>query len=194
MKLSRFLLAYRNAEHQTTGTNPASLFYGRYLPTRLEKLKPSLRKRVENQQSSMCRSTTDRDFDVGDCVVVRDYLNGHDTWIPGKISVKTGPVSYRVEIAPGFYWHRHADHIRSSELVPEQSRVVRDSSFLPLPTSVDNHPPASQSSSSQSSSSQSPPPAVQSSVTYESCARSTNNRKSIKTTQMYRITGKTLSN
>ncbi|XP_053390655.1 uncharacterized protein LOC128553501 [Mercenaria mercenaria] len=115
----------------------------------------SLRKRVEDQQSKMHRSTTDRNFDIGDCVTIRDYRSGRDTWIPGKINMKTGPVSYRVEIAPGVSWRRHADQIRRSELVPEPDRVVHDSSYLPLSDSVNSFSSASKSFSSQSTTSQS---------------------------------------
>lgn len=87
------------------------------LATRLEKMKPCLRKRVESQQSKMWRSTRDRDFGIGDNVTIRDYRKDRDIWIPGRIETKTGPVSYRVEkIAPCVIWRRHADQIRSSNL------------------------------------------------------------------------------
>ncbi|XP_053383800.1 uncharacterized protein K02A2.6-like [Mercenaria mercenaria] len=176
-KLSRFLLAYRNAEHQTTRTSPASLFYGRNLSTRLDKMKPSLEKRVESQQSAMRRSTRDRNFDIGDNVTVRDYKKDQDKWIPGTISSRTGPVSYRVEIAPGVTWRRHADQIRSSNLGLSSDHSVSDSSVVKASIfENDNKPVSEQSSSSQSSSSLSS--CSQSSSSQSSCSQSSSSQSS----------------
>ncbi|XP_052771110.1 uncharacterized protein K02A2.6-like [Mya arenaria] len=123
IKVSKFLLQYRNAEHATTKESPAKLFLGRSLVTRLDKIKPNLQKRVESEQAKMVRSVNDRQFDIGQSVAVRDYRAGRDKWVSGKIDSKTGPVSYTVEIVPGVTWRRHADQIRaSSENVP----VTRD--------------------------------------------------------------------
>ena len=49
-KLSRFLLAYRNAPHALTNETPATLFLGRQLRTRLDVLKPDLESSVRNKQ------------------------------------------------------------------------------------------------------------------------------------------------
>lgn len=48
-------------------------------------MKPSLENRVENQQSKMRRSGTDRKFNIRDGVVVRDYRSDRDRWISSKI-------------------------------------------------------------------------------------------------------------
>lgn len=66
-------------------------------------------------QSKMVRSTRDREFKLGQSVSVRDYRNNDTKWIPGVINEKTGPVSYRVEIAPDVNWKRHADQIHDSK-------------------------------------------------------------------------------
>ena len=47
-------------------------------------------------------------------VAVRDY-RGQYRWIPGVITSKTGPISYKVSIAPGVVWRRHTDQIRSAD-------------------------------------------------------------------------------
>ena len=49
-KLSRFLIAYRNAPHATTGQSPASLLMGRNLRSRLDIIRPDIRHRVTRKQ------------------------------------------------------------------------------------------------------------------------------------------------
>lgn len=132
-KISRFLLQYRNSEHSTTKETPARLFLGRNTCTRLDKVKPSLRDRVQKEQSKMVRSERDRQFDIGQEVAIRDYRQNQEKWIHGVVNEKTGPVSYRVSVAPGVCWRRHADQMRvSSEKIPHSivygQSVLQDSS------------------------------------------------------------------
>lgn len=115
-KLSKFLIMYRNSPHSTTGECPSSLFLGRRLATRLDLIKPSLGGTVSKSQSKMVRSTFDRNYDIGQSVSVKDYRNNETKWIPGVIREKTGPVSYRVEVAPEVAWRRHADQIQDSNI------------------------------------------------------------------------------
>ena len=49
-KLENFLLAYRSTPHALTGETPAVLLIGRNIRTRLDILKPNLRKQVEDKQ------------------------------------------------------------------------------------------------------------------------------------------------
>ncbi|XP_062616769.1 uncharacterized protein LOC134278467 [Saccostrea cucullata] len=56
-----------------------------------------------------------RQFNTGDKVAVRDYRSHSEKWIAGTIDSKTGPLSYKVEIAPGTTWRRHTDQIRSAD-------------------------------------------------------------------------------
>lgn len=116
-KLSNFLLAYRNAPHSTTFETPARLFMGRDLPSRLDLIKPNIRRRVEQKQQEMQerRKTRVRTFEQGDPVSVRDYRKGHNSWTTGTVVEQTGPVSYKVEVTPGFTWRRHTDQLSSTE-------------------------------------------------------------------------------
>ncbi|XP_041376684.1 uncharacterized protein K02A2.6-like [Gigantopelta aegis] len=116
-KLSKFLLAYRNASQATTGEPPAKLFMGRTLMSRLELIRPDLRQHVRNKQLSMQenRAAHHRIFETGQSVIMRDY-RGQNKWVPGIIRTRTGPVSYRVEVAPGIQWRRHVDQIRDSRI------------------------------------------------------------------------------
>ncbi|KAL0194791.1 hypothetical protein M9458_008363, partial [Cirrhinus mrigala] len=52
----------------------------------------------------------DRTFAVGDRVLVRDYRRGKK-WMPGVVSVKTGPVSYTVDVGLSVHWRRHVDQM-----------------------------------------------------------------------------------
>ena len=51
-RLTTFLLAYRNAPHATTQEAPDKLMHGSLLRTRLDLLKPDLRKKVQENQTS----------------------------------------------------------------------------------------------------------------------------------------------
>ena len=49
IKLSKYLMKYRNTPPSTTGETPATLFMGRNLRTRLDLIKPDIRKFDRNQ-------------------------------------------------------------------------------------------------------------------------------------------------
>ena len=57
-KLANFLFAYRSAPHSTTGQSPAMLFLGRNLRSRLDILKPNVRRHVNNKQMDQTASHT----------------------------------------------------------------------------------------------------------------------------------------
>jgi hypothetical protein len=54
-KLSKFFMKYRNTPHSTTGETPATLFMGRNLRTRLDFIKPDIRKHVVEKQVSQAK-------------------------------------------------------------------------------------------------------------------------------------------
>ena len=118
-KRANFLIAYRNAPQSTTGKSPAQLFMGRSLGTRLERIRPDVARTVRRSQEKVEEriKSNVRKFSIGEHVMVRDYRNNHK-WMPGTVSKQTGPVSYKIEIAPGTEWRRHIDQIYLS--VPPQ--------------------------------------------------------------------------
>ncbi|XP_033733598.1 uncharacterized protein K02A2.6-like [Pecten maximus] len=122
--LANLLLAYRNSKHMTTNETPAKLFIGRNLPSRLDLIKPDIRRRVDEHRwkQESKRQVPCRSFSVGEPVSIRDY-RGSQKWIYGKVAEKTGPVSYKVEIAPGVFWRRHLDQLRATEVVEKPSEV-----------------------------------------------------------------------
>ena len=118
-KLSKFLMKYRNTPHSTTGETPATLFMGRNLRTRLDLIKPDIRKHVLDKQTSQAKqngaiASNTRQLFVGQAVSVRDY-GGKEKWIQGIVHARTGPVSYQVEVAPNVIWKRHIDQLLASE-------------------------------------------------------------------------------
>ena len=92
-KLANFLLAYTTTPRATTGETPAMLLMGRNIRTRLDALKPNIRKRVEDKQQDLELSLSNRHrrkLDVGQDVVARDY-GGGNKWIPGVITAQRRP-------------------------------------------------------------------------------------------------------
>ena len=75
-KIANFLLSYRNTVHSTTNETPAKLFPGRNLRTRLDLLKPDVKRTVTDSQMKVTFSSKngkDREFKVGQSVIARDY-------------------------------------------------------------------------------------------------------------------------
>ena len=125
-KLARFLLMYRTTPHSTTGVTPAELFLKRSLRTRLDLLRPSVQGHVETKQMDQKRfhdtGSVDRNFDVGQTVLVRNLRDG-PKWLQGVIVEKSGPVSYRVDVQ-GQIWSRHIDQLLDCKGVPTRERVT----------------------------------------------------------------------
>ena len=155
-KLANFLIAYRNAPQSTTGESPAQLFMGRSLGTRLERIRPDVARTVRRSQEKVEERIKSkvRTFSIGEHVMVRDYRNNHK-WMPGTVSKQTGPVSYKIEIAPGMEWRRHTDQIYSSvpppvaDLVPElpvdiPKSVPKQAEVLDTPPPISVDTPASE--------------------------------------------------
>jgi hypothetical protein len=77
------------------------LFMGRNLRTKLDVLKPDVRKRVEDKQLNQAVKKSQNpasNFQIGQNVVARNYRGG-DKWVPGIIAAQTGPLSYQVRVA-----------------------------------------------------------------------------------------------
>ena len=96
-KLAKFLIAYRNTPHSTTGVSPTQLLLGRPLRTRLDLVKPNLNLKMVNQQHQQSiRAANEkgrqcRQLEVGDSVMSRDYRRDLK-WRSGMIVKKTGPL------------------------------------------------------------------------------------------------------
>ena len=122
--MAKFLLAYRNTPHSTTGESPSVLFLGRPLRTRLDLVKPDLQMKVMNRQIDQAgrkgHSPT-RQLSIGQTVMARNY-SGKDKWLPGIVRAQTGPLSYEIKVGPNRIWRRHIDQLRASRVkVNDQS-------------------------------------------------------------------------
>ena len=151
-KLARFLLNYRITPHTVTGQSPAELMFGRRLKTRLDLLRPDLRKVVRDQQSRQ-KSAHDlrsrpREFAPGSDVFVQNFSSG-PTWLAGIILQRRGPVSYLVKLQDGRIFRRHVDHVRvrtssGNKALPDQELPWPDmptnSSDSSVPTESGNQP------------------------------------------------------
>jgi len=129
-EITSFLLIYRTTPHTTTGCTPAELPTNRRLRTRLDLLRPDLRKKVA-KPSSLQPMAPKRPLSFGDPVHTRDYKKSRDPWTKGVIKSKLGPVTYRVQVED-FIWKRHIDQrkdLSGTKIQPEAGEVTED---LPL--------------------------------------------------------------
>ena len=122
--------------------SPAELFMKCPLRTRLDLLRPSIQKRVQEKQADQKHyhdaHSKYREFDIGQSVLVRNLRDGAK-WIPGTIVERTGPVSYRVQVSDQV-WRRHTDQLlehsvsSQSESVPETEMLLPDTSLPQIST------------------------------------------------------------
>ena len=125
-RLNNFLISYRNARHSTTERTPAQLLIGRDLRSRLHLLKPNLRDTVLRNQTRQIqtRSTaTEREFGIGEHVMVRDYRpSSMSKWRLATVKARIGPKTYYVEVGGGGVWKRHSDQIRRGGCMEANAR------------------------------------------------------------------------
>lgn len=134
LRLQRFLMSYRTTPHKTTGKSPAELFLGRRIQTRLDRLKPDPRRKMEKevwkQKTYHDVKARIRSFEEGQDVWVKNELE--PGWRPGVVGRKTGELSYEVNVG-GQAKRKHADQLR------ERSGAVDET---PAPTLMDTRHPA----------------------------------------------------
>ena len=101
-RVSRFLFKYRTTPHSTTGVPPAELMFNRHLRTHLDLLQLSKQKMGHDAHAKM------RDFKEGDTVYIRGF-DGKDKWLPGTITTKQSPVSFRITLEDDRVVRRHIE-------------------------------------------------------------------------------------
>ena len=111
---SEFLLNYRATEHATTNTTPSELFLNWRLRTRFDFLKPDTQSHVESQQASQ-KERHDQHAKLrclfpGSPVMAKDFRRSN-TWVPGTVLRKLGPLTYSVDVGNCKIWKRHIDHL-----------------------------------------------------------------------------------
>ena len=141
-QLDIFLLAYRNVEHSTTGQSPAMVMFGRPLRTRLDLVRPDLRKQTEHSLVDRVKHQKVRSFEIGQHVLARNYRYG-PKWRKGEILEQIGPLVYKVSV-DDMIWKRHVNQLLLVNVCDqnENDKVTSDVSvsdnYMDLP--VDNTP------------------------------------------------------
>ena len=101
-KLSSFLLTYRSTSHAVTNVAPSLLLNNRSLKVFLDLVKPNIGRKVQEQQghqkNGYNQHVCDRQFEVGDTIVLRIFQDNHSTWEPGIIAKKLYHVTFIVEL------------------------------------------------------------------------------------------------
>lgn len=110
-KIAAFLLSYRTTPHSTTHTTPSELLMGRRLRTILDALRPNLAENIQRNASKNLSGRENREIEVGEPVLARDYRQRKETWIAGVILKSLGPVTYQVQVGD-LIWKRHIDQLR----------------------------------------------------------------------------------
>ena len=143
-RLSTFLLTYRSSPHATTGVPPCTLLLKRNLRTRFDLLNPSCEQHVFDKQSLQKsqhdRHAKERDFDIGERVMVRNLRPG-PKWIVGIVKQKSGPHSYVVETEDKKMWKRHVDHLKAlgdAAATTSNDGELETDTYVHFPTPTDN--------------------------------------------------------
>ncbi|XP_064651966.1 uncharacterized protein K02A2.6-like [Lineus longissimus] len=123
-RVDNFLLTYRTTPHTVTGVILAELVFKRPLRTRFSLLRPDLNKTVTEKQDKMVKNHDNRGvkawaFVLNEIVRVRNFRNGREKRLPGRVVKIQGPQSYIMEVG-GRCRFVHVDHLlRSGELTLE---------------------------------------------------------------------------
>ena len=105
MRISRFLVTYRNTLQSVTGHSPAELMFGLKLKPRLDRLHPDLNRKAQAKRikKTECddRGNKLHEFNIGDDVYLKNFHRGGDQWLPGVICHINDQVSYVVKLTDG---------------------------------------------------------------------------------------------
>ena len=77
---------------------------------------------VQKTQHDIC--TKQRQFTIGQAVMVKNLRPRGEQWIPGVIVHQSGPVTYHVDVVEGKVWKRHQDHLKFRDLPDPEADLV----------------------------------------------------------------------
>ena len=103
------------------------MMFGRRIRTKLDLLHPIKSYRKFEKQNTSNRKL--REFKVGENVWMRNYL-GNPRWLPGVVTARTGPVSYRI-CSRGQEQRRHVDQLKKRESSSETETVEAEFAYYP---------------------------------------------------------------
>ncbi|XP_017875587.1 uncharacterized protein K02A2.6-like [Ceratina calcarata] len=137
--LQDILLQYRITPHTVTGVSPAQLMFKRDIRSKLDLMKPCLRKVKE---SSFNENKKIREFKLNQRVEARNY-GGNELWLFGRVTERTGRLHYKITLDDGRIWLRHANQIRSiGDDVPTSTSNNDDDYNVPLREQINVYQPA----------------------------------------------------
>lgn len=108
--LQKILFHYKLLPHQECGKSPAELMFGRNLNSRLNLIFPRAERKNEDNNKS---STKIKQFEIGERVAVREYLDKTIKWRFGIIIEKLGRLHYRIQLPNRKIWKRHINQMRT---------------------------------------------------------------------------------
>ena len=113
----QFLFIYQRTPHSVTEVAPSKLFLGRKLKTKLDLMRPDVRRRVEEKQARQKKGhdlkSKERVFRVGEAVWFKDHRRGHLSWAKGTIKKVLGAQMYLVAQKDGKIRKRHGDQLQT---------------------------------------------------------------------------------
>ena len=88
-----------NVPHTSTGRTPAEVIFKRLPHTHLSMIVPDMTERLKNQLQTKEELKQPRSFAEDDMVFIRDHRpTSIHKWIEGRVSSKTGALSYIVDL------------------------------------------------------------------------------------------------
>ena len=133
-RLSRFLFAYSNTPHSTTGASPAQLMFGRPMRSRLDLLRPNIAARVVKKQEYQKQYHENEkipiQFESGHKVYIKNFSGSGPRWLPGTVSRRVGKVFYEVSTEEGGTMKRHKNQLRPRT---ELTAVLQDTGLATSP-------------------------------------------------------------
>ena len=106
--MDNFLLSYCTTPHSITGETPSLLLLGRQVRTIFDLLRPNQERWVCAKQACQMMGhdnrTKDRELQIGERILARDWRDSHTQWKPGVAAERRGPLSYLVQMHFGQCW------------------------------------------------------------------------------------------
>jgi len=116
--IQKFLFHYRITPIPELKQSPAEIMFGRKLRNRLDLIFP---KELELKKG-LLKYDGARNFEIGDRIAAREYLNKDLKWRVGIVYKKLGKLHYLIKLENGKIWKRHVNQLRSSEQDSSESK------------------------------------------------------------------------
>lgn len=130
--VQKFLFHYRITPIPELKRSPAEIMFGRKLRSRLDLIFP---KELITMINLKCDDET-RNFQIGDNIAAREYLNKKIKWRFGTVVRKLGKLHYLIKLENGKIWKRHINQLRSDK--SKNTEIVKAREELDVACNRDN--------------------------------------------------------